>query len=141
MGCFPINKAIVVQKQSQVKTSNCLTNNVMSLANESKITNKLNLIEKNNKQNQILPSEDKIENKYLILQRFNSMIPNSFKLMTKIKQELFIMKKISKKKIEHLKNFKNDLQILKHHKIKHFVNIIEVFEDNVNYYIITENFD
>ena len=90
MGCFPINKAIVVQKQSQVKTSNCLTNNAMSLANESNNTNKLNLIEKNNKQNQILPSEDKIENKYLILQRFNSMIPNSFKLMTKIKQELFI---------------------------------------------------
>lgn len=141
MGCFPINKAIVVQKQSQVKTSNCLTNNAMSLANESNNTNKLNLIEKNNKQNQILPSEDKIENKYLILQRFNSMIPNSFKLMTKIKQELFIMKKISKKTIEHLKNFKNDLQILKHYKIKHFVNIIEVFEDNVNYYIITENFE
>lgn len=141
MGCFPINKEIVVQKENKAKTSNCLTNNAISLPNESNNTNKINLIEKNNEQTQVLPSEDKIENKYLILQRFNSMIPNSFKLMTKIKQELFIMKKINKKKIEHLTNFKDDLQVLKNHKIKNFVNIIEIFEDNVNYYIITENFE
>ena len=138
MGCFPVNKNIKVKSQNQIKTSdNVAKNNIVLEGNESTNTHKLTLQENDIKH----INKEKLENVYSIVQKCNTKIANSFKVISKLKQDIFIMKIVKKDKIKNQSKFFNDYQKIIKKPIDRMVKIVDIYEDNLNYYIISENFE
>ena len=89
MGCSPVRKDIKVE--SKTKGKNDISINIMGNSDENESTNTY----KNSSCDSHLSKKDTLDN-YSIIQKFNTKVGNSFKVMSKIKQEIFVMKIIQK---------------------------------------------
>ena len=95
MGCSPVRKDIKVE--SKTKGKNDISINIMGKSDENESTNTY----KNSSCDSHSSKKDTLDN-YSIIQKFNTKVENSFKVMSKIKQEIFVMKIIQKLELKTL---------------------------------------
>lgn len=126
MGCAPISKDIKIASKTKVKSDyaiNICNSNEKESTNTYKSNDDIHSIKRNT-----------VDMNYSIIQKFNTKIKNSYKVMSKVKQEICVMKIIQIK-------FVNEINNLIKTPINRMIKIIALYEDNVNFYMITEYFE